>query len=84
MARPSRTIFNFLIPALYIETLAVDGILRQPSQHLIGDFFYVSLLHSFVKTSWRRVSDLLILSHLDDGCELPKLKSQSSSRKQRN
>jgi hypothetical protein len=31
-------------------------------------FFCISLLHSFVKTSQRRVSDLLLLSHLDDGC----------------
>jgi hypothetical protein len=66
MARPPWSIFNFLIPSFYIETLA--GILRQHNQHLIGDFFCIGLLHSFVKTSQRRISDLLLLSHLDDGC----------------
>jgi hypothetical protein len=67
MARPPWSVFDIFISALYVKTLTIAGVLGQPSQHLIGDFLSVGLLHSFVKPSQCGVSDLLLLSHSDDG-----------------
>jgi hypothetical protein len=68
MARSPRSIFGILNVTLNIKAFTIAGVLRQPSQHLIGNFFYIGLLHSFVETSQCRVNDLLLLNHSDDGC----------------
>jgi hypothetical protein len=59
--------FDIFISTLYVKTLTIAGVLRQLSQHLVGDFLCVGLLDSFVKPSQCGVSDLLLLSHSDDG-----------------
>jgi hypothetical protein len=66
MARPPRSIFDIFIPTLHVKIVAIAGVLRQPSQHLIGDLFCVGLLHSFVKPRQCRDYDLLLLSHSGD------------------
>ena len=68
MARPPRPIFDIFLPTLHVKTIAIAGIFRQPSQHLIGDILCIGLLHIFVEPKHYGVCDLLVLSHSDDGC----------------
>jgi hypothetical protein len=68
MAQPPWSVLDIFISTIYVKTLIIAGVPKQPSQHLIGDFLRVGLLHSFVKPDQCGVNDLLLLSHLDDGC----------------
>jgi hypothetical protein len=67
MARPPWPVFDIFISTLYVKTLTIAGVLKQPSQHLIGDVLRVGLLYSLVKPGQCGVSDLLLLIHSDDG-----------------
>jgi hypothetical protein len=64
MACPPRPIFDVFVPALHVKTVSIARVLRQPSQHLIGDHLYVGLLHGFVKPRLHGVCDLFLFSHL--------------------
>jgi hypothetical protein len=68
MAQPPQPIFDIFIPALHVKIVAIAGIFRQPSQHLIGNLLCVGLLHCFVKSDHCGICNLLVLSHLGDGC----------------